>query len=67
VAIIPFTDLLGGNATFSLIGSAGAYLAALAIMPAMARIFLGGGVLLVWIGFQAERRGDRGKRAGSDQ
>ncbi|MDH7498763.1 MAG: hypothetical protein QHH30_00055 [candidate division NC10 bacterium] len=48
VAIIPFTYLLGGNATFSLIGTIGAYLAALAIMPAMARLFLGAGVLSPW-------------------
>ena len=48
VAVIPFTYVLGGNPTFSLIGTVGAYVAALAIMPAMAHIFLGGGVLSPW-------------------
>jgi BASS family bile acid:Na+ symporter len=48
VAVIPFTYLLGGNAALSLVGTVGVYVAALAIMPAMARALLGAGVLSPW-------------------
>jgi len=41
VAVIPFSGFLRGNATLSLIGTAGAYLGALAIMPLMAFGLLG--------------------------
>jgi BASS family bile acid:Na+ symporter len=45
VAVIPFTYLLGGDPTFSLIGTFGTYVVALALMPVMARVILGGSVL----------------------
>jgi BASS family bile acid:Na+ symporter len=48
VAVIPFTYLLGGNAALSLVGTVGVYVAALAIMPIMARVLLGAGVLSPW-------------------
>ena len=41
VAIIPFTDQLNGNSTYSLIGTTGAYLAGLIIIPLMVFQFLG--------------------------
>jgi len=43
VAVVPFSYVLGGNTLFSLIGMAGAYLAALIIMPAVMALFLGAG------------------------
>lgn len=43
VAVIPFTLFVGGDMAFSLMGTVGAYLAALAIAPAMAVLFLGSG------------------------
>lgn len=36
VAVIPFSDIAGGDTSFALVGTVGAYLAALAITPAMA-------------------------------
>jgi len=41
VAVIPFTSLLEGNSTFSLIGTTACYLAALVITPLIALRFLG--------------------------
>jgi BASS family bile acid:Na+ symporter len=41
VAVIPFTFFLGGDETLSLIGTTGAYLGALIIMPVSALLFLG--------------------------
>jgi BASS family bile acid:Na+ symporter len=41
VAIIPFSDLLGGNSTYSIVGIIGAYFGALIIMPLMLFTFLG--------------------------
>jgi BASS family bile acid:Na+ symporter len=41
VAVIPFTGFLGGNNTFSLIGTMGCYLGALVITPLMAVEFFG--------------------------
>ncbi|MEA3361217.1 MAG: hypothetical protein U9R17_17670 [Thermodesulfobacteriota bacterium] len=41
VAVIPFTEFLGGNVTFSLIGCLAAYLSALMFAPAIAIGFLG--------------------------
>ncbi|MFC1930845.1 bile acid:sodium symporter family protein [Chloroflexota bacterium] len=41
VAVVPFTHILGGDVLFSLIGMTGAYLAALAIMPAAMALLLG--------------------------
>jgi BASS family bile acid:Na+ symporter len=41
VAVIPFTDILEGNITYTLAGTAAAYLAALIIMPLMFLFFLG--------------------------
>jgi len=41
VAVVPFSYVLGGNTLFSLMGMTGAYLAALAIMPAAMALFLG--------------------------
>lgn len=41
VAVIPFTGLLGGNNTFSLVGTMGCYLGALVITPLMAVEFFG--------------------------
>lgn len=41
IAIIPFTDQLNGNSTYSLIGTTGAYLAGLIIIPLMVFQFLG--------------------------
>ncbi len=43
VAVLPFSQMLGGNTLFSLIGMTGAYLAALIIMPAVMALFLGAG------------------------
>jgi BASS family bile acid:Na+ symporter len=43
VAVIPFTYFLKGDETLSLIGTAGAYLGALIIMPLGALVFLGPG------------------------
>ena len=43
VAVVPFSYVLGGNTLFSLIGMAGAYLAALIIMPTVMALFLGVG------------------------
>ena len=39
VAVIPFTDFLGGNLSYALIGTMGAYLAGLILMPVVAGIF----------------------------
>ena len=41
VAVIPFTNILEGNITYTLAGTAAAYLAALIIMPLMFLFFLG--------------------------
>jgi BASS family bile acid:Na+ symporter len=41
VAVVPFTDFLRGDRSFSLLGSIGSYLAALVIMPLMTIAFLG--------------------------
>lgn len=41
VAVVPFSYILGGNTLFSLVGMAGAYLAALGIMPLAIVLFLG--------------------------
>lgn len=41
VAVVPFSYILGGDTLFSLIGMTGAYLAALALMPAAMVLFLG--------------------------
>ncbi|MGA3206550.1 MAG: hypothetical protein ABSE05_01835 [Syntrophales bacterium] len=41
VAVIPFTNILEGNITYTLAGTAAAYLAALIIMPLMFAFFLG--------------------------
>jgi BASS family bile acid:Na+ symporter len=43
VAIVPFTHILGGNSTFSLLGTMGGYLGALVITPLIAVWFLGTG------------------------
>jgi BASS family bile acid:Na+ symporter len=43
VAVIPFTGLLKGNSTFSLIGTIGCYLGALIITPLIAVEFFGSG------------------------
>ncbi len=45
VAVIPFTAFLKGDETFSLIGTIGAYLGALMIMPLMVLAFLGPGLV----------------------
>ncbi len=45
VAVIPFTYFLKGDETLSLIGTAGAYLGALIIMPLTAFLFLGPGFI----------------------
>jgi BASS family bile acid:Na+ symporter len=42
VAVIPFSVILNGNQTLSLIGTIGSYLAALGITPLIAYFFLGG-------------------------
>jgi BASS family bile acid:Na+ symporter len=41
VAVIPFSYILGGDTAFALIGTVGAYLAALVITPAMALLLVG--------------------------
>ena len=41
VAVIPFTNILEGNITYTLAGTAATYLAALIIMPLMFLVFLG--------------------------
>jgi BASS family bile acid:Na+ symporter len=41
VAVIPFTYILEGDTTFSLVGTIGAYLAALVLTPAIALLFIG--------------------------
>jgi len=45
VAVIPFTFFLKGDETLSLIGTTGAYLGALIIMPVSAFLFLGPGLV----------------------
>jgi BASS family bile acid:Na+ symporter len=45
VAVIPFTLFVGGDMAFSLMGTVGAYLAALGIAPVMALAFLGSGFM----------------------
>jgi BASS family bile acid:Na+ symporter len=45
VAVIPFALFLNGDERLSLLGTIGAYLGALVIMPLMALIFLGPGLL----------------------
>ena len=45
VAVIPFTFFLKGDETLSLIGTMGAYLGALIIMPVSALLFLGPGLV----------------------
>jgi BASS family bile acid:Na+ symporter len=45
VAVIPFTGLLKGDSSYSLIGAIGCYLGALVIMPVMALAFLGTNVI----------------------
>jgi len=42
VAVIPFSVILNGNQSLALIGTIGCYLAALAITPLIAYLFLGG-------------------------
>ncbi|KIX15398.1 hypothetical protein [Dethiosulfatarculus sandiegensis] len=44
VAVIPFTEFLKGDRPFSLLATAGAYLAALIIMPLLALTFWGSGL-----------------------
>jgi BASS family bile acid:Na+ symporter len=41
VAVIPFTHILAGDAAFSLVGTVGAYLAALIIVPVMLFLLVG--------------------------
>ena len=41
IAVIPFTDFLGGNTTFSLLATVACYLGALIITPLIALAFLG--------------------------
>lgn len=41
VAVIPFSYILGGDTAFALIGTVGAYVAALVITPAMALLLVG--------------------------
>jgi BASS family bile acid:Na+ symporter len=43
VAVIPFSLILNGNQALALIGTMGCYLAALAVTPLTAYLFLGGG------------------------
>jgi bile acid:Na+ symporter, BASS family len=43
VAVLPFTLFLNGDTAFSLIGTLGAYLGALAFMPVISLLFLGPG------------------------
>jgi bile acid:Na+ symporter, BASS family len=45
VAILPFSYILGGDVALSLIGTAGGYLAALAIAPLMAFVLIGPSVI----------------------
>lgn len=45
VAVVPFTSLLHGNNSFSLVASIGCYLGALVITPMMALAFLGTNVI----------------------
>lgn len=45
VAVVPFTEFLGGDKAYSLIGASGAYLGALIIMPLIALGFLGSNFL----------------------
>ncbi len=45
VAVVPFTTFLGGDERLSLLGTMGAYLGALILMPLMALTFLGPGLL----------------------
>lgn len=45
VAVIPFTDFLEGNRSYALMGTMGAYLAGLLLMPAIAVLFLGSSVI----------------------
>jgi BASS family bile acid:Na+ symporter len=45
VAVLPFTLFLNGDTAFSLIGTLGAYLGALVIMPVMTVVFLGSGFI----------------------
>lgn len=45
VAVIPFTSFLKGDGTLSLIGTTGAYLGGLIIMPLSAILFLGQGLV----------------------
>jgi BASS family bile acid:Na+ symporter len=44
VAVIPFSVILSGNQTLSLIATIGCYLAALLLTPLIALVFLGGGL-----------------------
>ncbi len=46
VAVIPFTQLLGGDRLFSLLGTVGCYLSALVLTPLGAWLFLGHDVLV---------------------
>lgn len=41
IAVVPYSYMLGGNTTFSLIGITGTYLVALGLTPAMIMLFLG--------------------------
>jgi bile acid:Na+ symporter, BASS family len=45
IAVIPFTLFLRGNTAFSLIGTIGAYLGGLALMPAITLLFIGADLL----------------------
>jgi len=45
IAAIPFSYVLGGDASFALVGTVGAYLAAIAVMPLLATALLGSAVI----------------------
>jgi BASS family bile acid:Na+ symporter len=45
VAVIPFTEILGGNRTLSLFGTIGGFLAAFLLLPLISLIFIGSDVL----------------------
>lgn len=44
-AVVPFTHLLGGNISLSIIGSMGGYLATLVIAPILTMVFIGGNAI----------------------
>jgi BASS family bile acid:Na+ symporter len=45
VAVIPFTELLGGNRTLSLFGTVGGFVSAFALLPLITLVFIGSDVL----------------------